>query len=372
MLVLLSWPLAAMYAMPDLEKVPVDRLVTNLEQMVAADPTNVQLRINLARVHAMAFALKTDTATVWKGKEQWGAWFGNEPRPIPFSAQGTTDSGKLAAARVHLEKAIARYKEVIELQPNHLIARLGYAWCVEQSGDKMAAIGLYRALVDLAWASEKDLTSAGLGWYSITAETARYLIPLLDSTRDREEIATLLERSRQMQRVQRPITPIVVPLRDGLDVSDLVDERARVSFDADGSGVAKPWTWITRDVGWLVFDHRNTRQVTSALQMFGSVTFWLFWDTGYDALRALDDNGDGTIAGPELDGFALWHDINTNGVSEPGEVTPLVDWGVVSLSCTFRRDERHPEEIAFSPAGVTFRDGTVRPTYDVVLHPRTK
>jgi hypothetical protein len=28
----------------------------------------------------------------------------------------------------------------------------------------------------------------------------------------------------------------------------------------------------------------------------------------------------------------------------------------------------HPDEIAFSPAGVTLADGSTRPTWDVVLH----
>ena len=45
------------------------------------------------------------------------------------------------------------------------------------------------------------------------------------------------------------------------------------------------------------------------------------------------------------------------------------DWGIVSLSCEYAYDARHPDEIAFSANGVTFRDGTSRPTYDLVLRP---
>lgn len=102
--------------------------------------------------------------------------------------------------------------------------------------------------------------------------------------------------------------------------------------------------------------------------MFGSVTFWMFWETGYDALCSLDDNGDGTLAGGELKELALWHDANTNGVSEPGEGRSLDAHGIVSLSC---RQVVVPEEdstvAAYSMEGVRFRDGSTRPTYDLVL-----
>ena len=41
-------------------QVPIERLIANLEREVKADPANVQSLINLARLHAMAFALKVD------------------------------------------------------------------------------------------------------------------------------------------------------------------------------------------------------------------------------------------------------------------------------------------------------------------------
>ena len=69
-----------------------------------------------------------------------------------------------------------------------------------------------------------------------------------------------------------------------------------------------------------------------------NVTWWLFWKNGYEPLRARDDNADGRIAGKELDGLAIWRDANTNGVSEPGEVRPVVEWRIVSLSWRFEFD----------------------------------
>jgi hypothetical protein len=150
----------------------------------------------------------------------------------------------------------------------------------------------------------------------------------------------------------------------------VIDVRARVPFDADGSGLQRRWTWITPNAGWLVFDRHGTGRITSALQWFGSVTFWLFWDSGYDAMRALDDDGDGILRGRELDGLAIWRDLDGDGVADAGEVRPLSSWGIASLSCRHVVIDDDPELAAWSAAGVTFDDGRTRPTYDVLLYPR--
>jgi hypothetical protein len=209
------------------------------------------------------------------------------------------------------------------------------------------------------------------GWRSVTEEAARYLIPLLDPEADAAEVKILRDRVSQLERLPRAITPIAIPLRAGLDALDITDATAIVHFDADGSGLARPWTWITPDAGWLVYDAHGSGRIKSALQLFGSVTFWAFWDHGYQALRALDDDGDDRLAGRELDGLAIWRDANSNGLSEPGEVRSLPSWGVIAISCAFEFDASHPDEIAFSPGGVTFDDGTTRATFDIVLYRRT-
>ena len=44
------------------ENVPIDRVIGNLERRIAEKPNDVPARIDLARVHAMAYATKTETA----------------------------------------------------------------------------------------------------------------------------------------------------------------------------------------------------------------------------------------------------------------------------------------------------------------------
>ncbi|MFO0804154.1 MAG: hypothetical protein U0791_13655, partial [Gemmataceae bacterium] len=197
-------------------------------------------------------------------------------------------------------------------------------------------------------------------------------VPLLDKVKDKGEIATLDDRMAQLRKLPRAVTPVAIPLEDGLIAADLEDRNARVAFDADGSGLQRKWTWINSRAAWLVHDPKHTGKIDSALQMFGGVTFWLFWETGYDAMAALDDNRDGILSGQELDGLALWHDTNTNGLCEPGEVKSVSAYGIMSLSCKFERDHNHPDRVAYSRAGATFKNGHTRPTFDLVLHPAKK
>src|SRR6185503_18165894 len=252
----------------------------------------------------------------------------------------------------HLEQAVEQYEAVLNLAPDNLAARLGYAWCIEQSGEKRKAVEEYRKVIKASWEKEKDLKFGPMYQQFITAEAARCLIPLLDKDNDKEEIRTLQERMEKLKKLPRPISPIVIPLRDGLTARELEDHSANVAFDADGTGLQKHWTWITRDAGWLVNDPRRTGKVTTALQFFGNVTFWMFWENGYQALAGLDDDHDGMLAGKELEGLAIWQDINGNGISERGEVKPLAEWGIVSISCAYVTDLNRADRIAYSPRGI--------------------
>lgn len=361
---------SAKYRRPDLEEIPVERLLENLARAADKDPKDVTVRFNLARAHAMAYANKTDTAQIQKGAEDKGAWFGFEPKNVPFVNMPTEDKAKQKEAKEQLVKAILRYQEAIKLDPKNLPAKLGYAWCLEQSGEKAKAIKAYREVIDEGWVEEQKLTRAGLGFRPITAEGAEYLIPLLDEKKDQDEIIELTARSEKLKKLPRPITPLAIPLTTTLRADDIADAQASVSFDADGSGLQKQWTWIHRDAGWLVYDRKASGQVTSALQLFGNVTFWMFWDNGFAALASLDNNGDGQISGAELNGLAIWQDKNGNGRSDAGEVRPLSAWGITSLSCQFETERLPKGTCAAAPRGVTFSDGTTRGIFDVVLDRR--
>jgi hypothetical protein len=195
-------------------------------------------------------------------------------------------------------------------------------------------------------------------------EIIGYLLKILDPVNDAKEIAQLKTDDQTLAAMPRAITPILIPLFPFNDFGELLNPNAHVAFDLDGTGVAGQWAWITPRAAWLVYDPECSGRITSGLQMFGNVTFWIFWRDGYEALRSLDDNGDGILSGEELRGLALWRDENGNGISEPGEVTPIEAFGITSLSCV---GEELASDMFWQPAGVVFNDGTTRPSFDWIV-----
>ena len=381
--ILSSLTATAEYALPETQNVPLERILTNLTERVESDPGDPGTLHHLARAHAMAYAQKLgdgDEIKAWKGwrgSEELTPWFGFEPSHVPYnSVKEIDDDKKNAAANAHLISAIDYYFKALKAlevakkeegdssESVQNTMKLGLAWCLQQSGKKWAAVPLYREVLEFAWKTEKE--GAGLGPI-LYVETAGYLSGILDPDKHAKELAEIKVREKELLSIPRPITPIAVPLKGGLGPDSLVDRDARVRFDLDGSGRKLEWQWITNDGAWLVYDPAGTGEVTSAIQMFGSRSFLLFCSTGYEAMALLDDNGDGMLRGNELTGLALWHDANSDGASDPGEVRPVVEHGIRSFSVSSRE---HSSGIPFSEQGVTFDDGTSRPTYDLILESR--
>ena len=361
--------LDAIYVKPDLENVPVARLVANLERELADNPKSPDIHLRLARLYAMAYAANADElpTTVVAGRSSQGnpeVWFGHEPNVVPADIPAGTP--RTSASKVYLQKSVDHYKRVVELAPAGLVGRIGYGWTLEQSGNKAGAIAEYRKAIEEAWPKEQNAKFAQLGQRFYTEEAARYLVPLLDPKQDAAEISELQKRMQMLSRVPRPITPIAIPLSDQATLKTIIDLNAAVPFDADGSGRRRAWTWITGQAGWLVYDAPGRGRITSALQWFGESTFWAFWKNGYEALEALDDNRDGELRGLELRHLAVWRDANRNGRSEPGEVLPLARHGIEALSCRFLKGDGI-YTAAWSDAGVRLAGGRTRPSYDVIL-----
>lgn len=379
-------------------QVPIARVITNLERRMATNREDVDLVYQLARIHSMAYATNVQNVAVTVQGENASFGYPGPDIGVPRAVSSRTTKADREQAFQHLTNAIAYYQKAAKLvvkgtnaiahQWLSLPIHLGLAWTIEQSGRKEEAVQAYRNALRLAWRQEVDpeipmreqlkwswdqlrvgknpLTSPQHVKYlgpgpSFSEEIIRYLLLALDQKRDAKEIAQLQADQKVLRSMGRAVTPLLVPLRGGVSFEQLIDPSVGVPFDLDGSGHLRRWGWLTTNAAWLVYDRQGKGQITSGLQMFGSVTFWIFWRDGYQALAALDDNDDGQISSAELNGISLWCDSNSNGVSEKGEVRPVSDYAITSISC---RGQSHSTGIPFSPQGVTFRDGTFRPTFD--------
>lgn len=182
---------------------------------------------------------------------------------------------------------------------------------------------------------------------------------------EKQSLASVNKHIAALDGLQRgPVTPIVFNLDRAMPLAAMLAPDRIVRFDLDGDGLAERRPWVAPDTAILCWDPTRSGKITSGKQLFGSVTFHLYPGDGYTAMNLLDDNRDGQLAGAELPGLALWFDRNTNGISDPGEVTPIEDSPVRSLSVRALTKEGDAPGAPANPFGLKLTDGRTLPTYD--------
>jgi len=378
-------PSAAKFANP-FRPVPLERLLANLGAYVEKNPKDAAGFYTLGRVHSLAFARDMETAQVKydagdaSGLPSFPPWESVLQRPEP--GKPLSDKGVR-----HLGASVKHYQTAVKLAPKEALYWLGLGWMTEQGIPNAAraaapfatpaavvpkavwrqkALDAYRKAYGLAL--DKDLGARHRGPSgddAISLEAAEGLIRLLDvptATRmDQTELERLRGTVKRLNMLPRVVTPIVFPLDDSAPLEELLDPERSVTFDLAGDTRAERWPWVRPNAGILVWDPQRTGRITSGTQLFGSVTWSMFWRDGYAALAALDDDGDDRLSGKELRGLAVWQDRDTDGVSDPGEVQPLERLGVTAVSV--RANGSHAG-VPWNRQGLRFQDDTWRPTYD--------
>lgn len=126
--------------------------------------------------------------------------------------------------------------------------------------------------------------------------------------------------------------PVVLDLSgQGIRINDLSDSHA--TFDADHNGVPNRIAWTTPDEGLLAFDANGSGTVDQTSEL--ALRQWTPGaQTDLQGLRAFDTNHDGALDAGDQDfgRFDVWRDSNGNGVSDPGELSSLVEAGVSAIS----------------------------------------
>lgn len=358
---------------------PVERAIENVERDTQL--SQAQRERVLGRLHLIAYAQRRAPMTRYSNGEWQPAGRGpcgdvayypdltaasecpsgdRAPEPAGLELPALSPVNLNRRALRHLRLARDHYQRSLALEDRDLRARLGLAYVLDELGDPEAArIHLRRlAIAGNEWFSVGGFDST---WdqISVLREAIDHLSDLAISDDDR----LLIERLRENLVDARPaiiVTPIVVPLADA-PFAQLIDERSSVAFDFAGTGDTRAQGWLTPDAAWLVWDPQHRGEVRSGFDMIGQRTWAVFWSDGFEAMRSLDDNRDGELAGAELEGLALWRDADSDGVSDPGEVLPLAAHGVAGLSV---RGAHQRPDLIVAPAGVHLEDGRTRPLYD--------
>ncbi len=101
-------------------------------------------------------------------------------------------------------------------------------------------------------------------------------------------------------------------------------------FDITGDGNVDYTEWTTPNTGDALLVKPENGKVETALQLFGTAGGY---DDGYEKLSLVcDTDKNGWVEGKELEGLALWMDINSDGVCQTEELKNLSDYGITAIS----------------------------------------
>jgi hypothetical protein len=268
----------------------------------------------------------------------------------------------------HLAAAIRSYETARRLEPTNLRTRLALAFAYDRAGRLKSARSelryvMYQGLRLIPPPTGEGMQSSDWETHVVVSEAVEHFDRIAKLWTDRRLIARMKKRLQESPPAMA-VTPILVPLKQEANFDALVDRTSKVAFDFSGQGLPITAGWLTKDAAWLVWDPKEKGEIKGGFQLFGSVTWLASWNNGYAALGALDDNGDGFVSGKELEGLALWHDKDANGICDKGEVESVAAHGIVALTYAH---EKVGEDLWVNEAGVKFDTGEVRPTYDWIL-----
>ncbi len=121
------------------------------------------------------------------------------------------------------------------------------------------------------------------------------------------------------------VSPIALDL-DNKGRIQRINGEFEVDLNNDGINEALS-QWFAPSAGILVTSGASGQ--ISGHQLFGNVPG--VYTDGFAELATLDVNKDGLLSSNELDGLAIWNDLNSNTVVDAGEMSSLVDHQIVSL-----------------------------------------
>ena len=269
-------------------------------------------------------------------------------KEVSSSNRERSDAARELLRRFWIEQAIAHYRTATDIAlPTDL--QLETKPMVYQQGDGLDQLASYEA---------------GRSWVRLVAERD----PLDEA--EKEALATTRAALKRLEDLPpaNAITPLILTFDAHASLADLLLPEQPVLFDLDGDGTTEAWPWVRPGVAFVVWDPEQTGHITSARQMFGTASAQVFFGDGYRALAALDDDGDASLTGSELQGLSLWFDDDCDGLSDPGEVFSVTQHEITALA-TRATGTAGGNESLVSTSGVSLRDGRRLPSYDWVTRP---
>jgi hypothetical protein len=347
---------------------PVSRLIANTERALIGTPNSPDLNYRRGRLYALLAVQKE--AHVMGDVE---AGFTVMSRNSEVLRVEATD-----AVRAALKTSIGSYQKAVKGKPDSGLFHLGLAWALEAAtlarlpGATMKdSLAEYQKAFELSQPADAEIKERPLALMGleglVSYEAAEAYLRAGEKDGDAATVSKAKEHLKKLRGLPpaREVTPIVFSRSGKQTLKQLEDKESCTTFDLDGTRRGTCWSWLTPDAGLLVWDPEGTGEVKNGWQLFGSVSFFMFFQHGYQALAALDDDGDGWLAGKELPGIAVWTDTNSDGHPQPEEVQSLDSVGIARIATRGVKKQGVWQQ----PSGLEFKDGSSRPTWDWVSAP---
>ncbi len=136
----------------------------------------------------------------------------------------------------------------------------------------------------------------------------------------------------------RPVDPLVLDLdSDGIETIG-ISTTTHVLFDSDSDGIKTGIGWVKSDDGLLVLDRNGNGTIDNGAELFGDQTLvnGVKATDGFGALSAEDTNKNGKFDAGDgnFNNVRVWRDMDSDGVSDAGELFTLNELGIASINLT--------------------------------------
>ena len=165
----------------------------------------------------------------------------------------------------------------------------------------------------------------------------------------------------QAARQPTPRDPLAIDLDgDGIETQAVVTNGIPTLFDHDADGIRTGTGWLRPDDAWLVLDRNGNGTIDSGRELFGVDTLITLTQVvngqtqtvtrnaanGFEALATLDTgSGAAGSAGygdqifnasdAQFANVRVWRDLNSDGISQAGELQSLAAAGIASIALNF-------------------------------------
>lgn len=158
---------------------------------------------------------------------------------------------------------------------------------------------------------------------------------------------------------------------DGDGIKSRQLKKSDAWFDVDGNGMRDDVSWTGQGDGFLVIDRNGNGRVDdgSELSLHAEAHNAR---TSFAALGTLDSNRDGIISALDarFSKLKIWRDLNSNGVTDAGELLGLDDLGIVSINLNSQSRDGQSKigrDLLLSSSFFTRSDGSTGSVGDVAL-----